>query len=70
MKWRDRFAPPQDVLPGDHKKRLAKPYIAKLIELELDADQAEARGDRDEARGIRKGAAILRRHLERLESMA
>jgi len=70
MKWRNRFPPPQDILPGDHAKRLAAPYIKRLIQMELDADMYEAQGDRDMARGIRQDAAIIKKHLSRIEGIA
>lgn len=70
MKWRNKFPPPQDVFPGDHARRLAAPYIKRLIQMELDADRFESEGDRDMARGIRQDAAIVKRHLARIDRIA
>jgi hypothetical protein len=56
--------------PADWVEATARPYKAKYFELELMASASESEGYRGEATHLRQQAAILRRHIERLERLA
>jgi hypothetical protein len=47
----------------------ARPWKQKYYELELEATAALGAGNRDEERLLRKKAAIIKKHITRLEAL-
>ena len=56
--------------PADWVEDQARPWKQKFYELELDATAALEAGNRDEERLLRKKAAIIKKHITRLEALA
>ena len=56
--------------PADWVKDQMKPFMKEYVNTELEATAAESAGNRDEARLLRQRAAIIRRHIDRLEGLA
>jgi hypothetical protein len=54
----------------DWAEKQAAPFKRQYFDTELAATAAESAGNRDEARVLRQRAAIIRRHIERLEKLA
>jgi len=46
-----------------------KPFMKEYVNIELEATAAESAGNRDEARLLRQRAAIIKRHIDRLENL-